>query len=165
MNTHTAYLSLGSNIDAEANIRSAMRALQADFRDVLFSPVYRCPAVGFEGDDFINLAARIVTEMEPLELRNYLAELENRHHRDRTVPRWSSRTLDVDILLYDDLCLISPVLEIPRQEILTAAFSLKPLADLAPDLIHPVTRERIGDMWNRFPHDEGGLRQIVFELD
>ena len=165
MNAHTAYLSLGSNIDAEANIRSAMRALQADFRDVLFSPVYRCPAVGFEGDDFINLAARIVTEMEPLELRNYLAELENRHHRDRTVPRWSSRTLDVDILLYDDLCLISPVLEIPRREILTAAFSLKPLADLAPDLVHPVTRERIGDMWNRFPHDEGGLRQIVFELD
>ena len=164
MNTHTAYLSLGSNINAEANIRSAMHALQTDFIDVSFSPVYRCPAVGFEGDDFINLAARIITELKPLELRNYLADLENQHHRDRTAPRWSSRTLDIDILLYDDLYLVSPVLEIPRREILTAAFSLKPLADLAPDLVHPVTRERIGELWSRFPRDEGGLRQIVFEL-
>ena len=165
MKTRTAFLSLGSNIDAEANIRSAMRALQADFQDVMFSPVYRCPAVGFEGEDFINLAARILTELKPLELRNYLAALENRHDRDRTAPRWSSRTLDVDILLYDDLCLMSPVLEIPRREILTAAFSLKPLADLAPDLVHPVTGERIADLWDRFPRDEGGLRQIDFELD
>ena len=165
MKTRTAFLSLGSNIDAEANIRSAMRALQADFQDVMFSPVYRCPAVGFEGEDFINLAARILTELKPLELRNYLADLENRHDRDRTAPRWSSRTLDVDILLYDDLCLMSPVLEIPRREILTAAFSLKPLADLAPDLVHPVTGKRIADLWDRFPRDEGGLRQIDFELD
>lgn len=160
MNAHTAYLSLGSNIEPEANIRSAMRALQADFEDVVFSPVYRCPAFGFEGDDFINLAARIRTGLEPLKLRDCLAELEDRHHRDRNVPRWSSRTLDVDILLYDDLYLMSPVLEIPRKEILTAAFTLKPLADIAPDQVHPTVGKSIRMLWEEFPGPKNELQHI-----
>ena len=70
------------------------------------------------------------------------------------VPRWSSRTLDIDILLYGDLWLQSPALEIPRKEILTAAHVLKPLADLAPDLQHPVERVTIADLWAKFPKDE-----------
>ncbi len=160
MNTHTAYLSLGSNIEPEVNIRSAMQALQANFGDVLYSPVYQCPAFGFEGADFVNLAARVRTGLEPLDLRNYLAELENRHQRDRTAPRWSSRTLDVDILLYDDLYLVSPVLEIPRKEILTAAFTLKPLADIAPELVHPVVGKSIRTLWEEFPGSKNELQHI-----
>ena len=158
MNTHTAYLSLGSNIEPEVNIRSAMSALQTDFDGVSFSPAYRCPAVGFEGNDFINLAACVNTTLQPLELRHYLAELENRHLRDRSAPRWSSRTLDIDILLYDDLFLMSPVLEIPRREILTAAHVLKPLADLAPDLLHPVVHRTVALIWENFPKDKVSLR-------
>jgi 2-amino-4-hydroxy-6-hydroxymethyldihydropteridine diphosphokinase len=161
LNRHSAYLSLGSNIEPEANIRSAMSALKADFDDVAFSPAYRCPAVGFKGDDFINLAACINTRLKPLELRHYLAELENRHKRDRLAPRWSSRTLDIDILLYDDLYLMSPALEIPRKEILTTAHVLKPLADLAPELLHPLVQRTIALIWKDFPKNEVSLSPVV----
>lgn len=161
MSLHTAWLSLGSNIDARANIRSAMEALARAFRNVSFSPAYTSPAVGFEGDDFINLAARADTDLGPMELSRWLQELESLQGRDRSGPRWSSRTLDVDILLYDDLWLISPTLEIPRKEILSMAHVLKPLADLAPDLVHPMEGVTMGQLWARFPQQDSPLNPIT----
>ena len=155
------YLGLGSNIDAPANIRSAMAALQESFAVVSFSPIYRSPAEGFEGDDFLNLVARIETALGPLELNDRLHELENRHGRDRSAPRWSSRTLDIDILLYGDLWLESPALEIPRKEILTFAHVLKPLADLAPNLVHPVERVTMTKLWHQFPRQEMLLKETI----
>ena len=86
------YLGLGSNIEAPTHVRAAIRELQASFEDAAFSPVYHSPAMGFRGDDFLNLAARIDTDTPPLELADWLREVENRHGRDRSVPRWSSRT-------------------------------------------------------------------------
>jgi 2-amino-4-hydroxy-6-hydroxymethyldihydropteridine diphosphokinase len=150
----TAYLGLGSNIEPERHFPTAMRALKEIFDDVAFSPVYRSPAFGLDGDDFLNAVARIETSLSPLELDARLHAIEDDHGRDRSVPRWSSRTLDIDILLYGDLWLQSPRLEIPRKEILTAAHVLKPLADLAPDLQHPVERVTIADLWAKFPKDE-----------
>lgn len=156
----TAYLGLGSNIDARQNIASAIHCLQESFDKATFSPAYQTPAHGFEGNDFINLVARVDTELCPLELKDFLGELENRHNRDRETPRFSDRTLDVDILLYDDLYLVSPVLEIPRAEILEVAYVLKPLADLAPKLVHPVTRKTIGRHWNEFSQQDFVLELI-----
>lgn len=161
MTTRKAYLGLGSNIDARRNITSAIDALKKQFGEVDLSPVYRCPAVGFEGDDFINLVAGIETRMTPLELDAFLHELENAHGRDRSAPRWSSRTLDIDVLLYGDLWLISPALELPRKEILTTAHVLKPLAELAPDLLHPVERKSIAELWARFPQKEAKLQPVT----
>ncbi|HSM69185.1 MAG TPA: 2-amino-4-hydroxy-6-hydroxymethyldihydropteridine diphosphokinase, partial [Xanthomonadales bacterium] len=126
-----AYLGLGSNVDAERHIRIAVQALEEQFGQVELSPVYRSEAVGFEGDDFLNLAARITTNMTPLQLRAFLRALEARHGRDRNTPKWSDRTLDIDILLYDELVVYGEDLEIPRREILKFAHVLKPLADLA----------------------------------
>ena len=77
----TVYLSLGSNIDARANIVSGIEALETSFGTVGLSPVYRAAAVGFEGDDFINLVARIETSMTPVELKDFLTLLEDRHDR------------------------------------------------------------------------------------
>ena len=156
----TAWLSLGSNIDAERNIASAMRALTRDYDDSQFSPVYRSAAVGFEGDAFINLVAAIRTGLGPLQLKAALTALENAHRRDRSAPRWSSRTLDVDILLYDDLWLMSPELEIPRDEITEMAHVLKPLADLAPDLGHPVAGCSMTELWTRFDGARDGIERI-----
>jgi 2-amino-4-hydroxy-6-hydroxymethyldihydropteridine diphosphokinase len=156
----TAYLGLGSNVDARANIRSGIAALREAFGDVVLSPVYRAPAVGFEGDDFINLVARIETGLDPLQLRDFLHELEDRHGRDRGRPKFSDRTLDIDILLYDDLYLLSPLLEIPRDEILTAAHVLRPLADLAPDLQHPALRRSMAELWSDFRGDRAGLEAM-----
>jgi 2-amino-4-hydroxy-6-hydroxymethyldihydropteridine diphosphokinase len=156
----TAWLSLGSNIEAERNIASAMRALTKDFDDTQFSPVYRSAAVGFEGSAFINLVAAIRTVLEPLQLKAALTALEDAHRRDRSAPRWSSRTLDVDILLYDDLWLLSPELEIPRDEITEMAHVLKPLAELAPDLRHPVAGCTMTELWTRFAGEREGIERI-----
>lgn len=143
----TAYLGLGSNVNARRNILSAIAVLRETFNNVRLSPAYQTRSVGFDGDDFINLTAAIETDLQPLELKQFLNELEDRHGRVRNVAKFSDRTLDIDILLYDDLYLISPLLQIPRTEIMTFTHVLKPLADLAPGLQHPVCRKTIGEIW------------------
>lgn len=143
-----AYLSLGSNIEPEKHLRAAVAELRERFGDVLLSPVYRTPAVGFEGADFLNAAARIQTELSPQELDDWLHALEDRHARDRSGPRFSSRTLDVDLLLYDDRVMRGGGhLELPRQELATQAFVLKPMVDIAPDAAHPTLGRTLGELW------------------
>ena len=154
------YLGLGSNIDARANISSGIDVLRQTFDRVECSPVYQTAAFGFEGNDFINLAAGIETDMSPLALKHFLTGLEDQHDRNRQSPKFSDRTLDIDILLYDDLFLISPELSIPHGDILEAAHVLKPLADLAPDLLHPAVRKTMIELWNDFPLKDVELVRI-----
>jgi len=158
-----AYLGLGSNVDPERSIAAGIAELGAAFGEVALSPAYRARAIGFVGNDFINLVARIETDLAPLELRAFLHALEERHGRDRALPKYSDRTLDIDILLYDDLYLVSPQMEIPRDEILTAAHVLRPLADLAPNLRHPVLRRPVRELWEAFTGDPGDLREVPLE--
>ena len=96
-----AYLSLGSNLEPERHLRAALDELRVRFGAIDVSPAYRSRAVGFEGNDFINLAVALDTELEPEALNDWLHALEDRHGRRRDVPRYSDRTLDVDIVLYD----------------------------------------------------------------
>lgn len=151
----TVWLGLGSNQNAESQIRSAIVELKEQFTDLTLSPAYRSTAVGFDGDDFINLVARAETDMSPMDLREYLRDLEDRFGRRRDVPKFSDRSLDIDILLYDDLVLLSPVLEIPRAEITKFAHVLKPLTDLEPDLMHPSERRSMTDIW-----EMSGLKEL-----
>lgn len=155
-----AYLGLGSNVNARAHIAAGISALREKFSDVRLSPAYQTAAVGFDGDDFINLTASIDTALQPIELKNFLNDLEDRHGRLRDVPKFSDRTLDIDILLFDDLYLLSPVLEIPRPEIMKFAHVLKPLADLAPDLVHPINRKTIDEIWRDYSGNRGALKTI-----
>ncbi|MFN3842834.1 MAG: 2-amino-4-hydroxy-6-hydroxymethyldihydropteridine diphosphokinase [Rehaibacterium terrae] len=135
----TAYLSLGSNVDPQRNLCAAAAALEKRFGRVELSPLYRTPAVGFEGDDFLNAAARIETGLSPDALDDWLHALEDAQGRRRDVPRFSSRTLDIDLVLYDDLVYRGKGnLELPRPELLTQPFVLRPMADIAPDVLHPV---------------------------
>jgi len=156
----TAWLGLGSNTNAEANIRAGINELKETFENVSLSPAYISTAVGFDGDDFINLIARVETGMQPIELRLYLRNLEDRYGRKRNVPKFSDRSLDIDILLYDDLVLLSPVLEIPRAEIMKFAHVLKPLADLEPDLVHPSELRTMAQIWASSGLDDGYLRLL-----
>jgi len=143
---HRAYLSLGSNIEPERHLRAAIAELRARFGDVLVSPVYRSGAVGFDGPDFLNLAAAIDTDLDPPALDAWLHALEDRHGRRRDVRRYASRTLDVDIVLIDDLVVEGPGhLRIPRPE-LREAFVLKPLSDIAPDVRDPVSGSTLADL-------------------
>jgi 2-amino-4-hydroxy-6-hydroxymethyldihydropteridine diphosphokinase len=157
----TAWLGLGSNVNAETHIRAGISALKETFGDVSLSPAYASTAVGFEGADFINLVARVETDMQPLELRQFLRDLEDRYGRKRDAPKFSDRSLDIDILLYDDLVLLSPVLEIPRAEILKFAHVLKPLADLDPGLVHPSELRSLNDIWESSGLDDACLQLLT----
>jgi 2-amino-4-hydroxy-6-hydroxymethyldihydropteridine diphosphokinase len=142
-----AWLSLGSNLEPERHLRAALADLRVRFGELLVSPTWRFPAVGFDGPDFLNLAVGIDTDLDPQTLNEWLHALEDRHGRRRDVPRFSSRTLDVDIVLYDDLVLDGPGhLEIPRKE-LAQAFVLKPLADIAPAVREPRSGRSLAELW------------------
>jgi 2-amino-4-hydroxy-6-hydroxymethyldihydropteridine diphosphokinase len=159
-----AYLSLGSNIEPEKHLRAAIRALRERFGEVRLSPMYRTAAVGFDGDDFLNAAARIETDLDPLALDAWLHALEDAHARDRSGPRFSSRTLDIDLLLHDDTVLRGPChLELPRAELETQAFVLKPMVDIAPDLVHPVRRIALRELYAALA-DKGRLQEIEFSV-
>ena len=147
----TAWLSLGSNLEPERHLPAAAQALRERFGPVVFSPVYRTPAVGFEGPDFLNAAAALQTDLDPYELNHWLHALEDAQGRQRGGERFSSRTLDIDIVFFDDLVLKGPGnLELPRPE-LRHAFVLKPLADIAPGLRVPTTGHTLADLWASHP--------------
>lgn len=146
-----ALLSLGSNVDPEAHLRAAIAALHARFDDVVVSAVYRFPAVGYVGPDFLNAAARVRTDLAADALNAWLHALEDTHGRDRSGPRYSDRTLDIDIVLYDDAVLDGPGhLRIPRDE-LRHAFVLRPAAEIAPDWRHPVQGQTLSRLWDVHP--------------
>lgn len=146
-----ALLSLGSNKQPEHHLRAAVAELRTRFGGVRVSPVYRTPALGFEGPDFLNCAAAIASDLGPQALNDWLHALEDRHGRRRDVPRFSSRTLDVDIVYFDDRVMRGEGnLELPRPE-LKHAFVLKPLADIAPDFVDPVRGRRLAELWAEHP--------------
>lgn len=146
-----AFLSLGSNIDAERNLRSAFAALRERFGDVVGSKVYRFAAVGFDGPDFLNAAAVIDSDLDPFALNDWLHALEDAHGRDRSGPRFGDRPLDIDIVFYDALVLDGPGhLQLPRDE-LRHAFVLKPLADIAPDFVDPRSGRTLAALWASSP--------------
>lgn len=155
-----AYLSLGSNVDAETHLRGAVDALRARFGEVALSPVYRTAAVGFDGNTFLNAAAVIETDLEPQALNDWLHALEDAHGRDRSGPRHGDRTLDIDIVLFDERELAGPGhLRIPRPE-LQHAFVLKPLADIAPQAIVPGTGCTLAQLWARHPEHDLPLQAV-----
>ena len=142
-----AYLSLGSNLDAETHLRDAIAALRARFGEVRLSPVYRTRAVGFDGADFLNAAAVVDSDLDPPALNDWLHALEDEHGRERSGPRYGDRTLDIDIVLFDDLVLPGRGnLQLPRPE-LKHAFVLRPLADIAPDVAVPGDGRTLAQLW------------------
>ena len=152
-----AYLSLGSNLEPHRYLRAALDELRARFGAIEVSPAYRSRSVGFEGADFVNLAVGLDTELGPEALNDWLHALEDRHGRRRDVPRYSDRTLDVDIVLYDEQVIDGPGhLQIPRKE-LRHAFVLKPLADIAPQARHPVSGLTMAALWAVFPQEREPL--------
>ncbi|MGY3041302.1 2-amino-4-hydroxy-6-hydroxymethyldihydropteridine diphosphokinase [Rhodanobacter sp. TND4EL1] len=155
------YLSLGSNLEPHRHLSAALAALRARFGALVVSPAYRSAAVGFDGGAFVNLAVGLDTELPPEALNDWLHALEDLQGRRRDVPRYSDRTLDIDIVFYDDLVLDGPGhLQIPRNE-LQHAFVLKPIADIAPDFRHPRSGARMAELWAAFPAGAEPLQREV----
>ena len=156
-------LSLGSNIDAPNNIRKAVRALRHEFDALKCSSVYESEAIGFVGANFLNLVAIIETTADLSSISRFLKLLEDRFGRNREQPRFSARTLDVDILFYGDEKTKSGEIELPKEEITQYAFVLQPLAELLPDRIHGFTGLTYADLWDEFDQSNQQLWKVDFD--
>lgn len=155
------YLSLGSNVAPQRYLNAALTELRARFGAIAVSPAYRNKAVGYDGPDFVNLAVGLDTDLEAEALNDWLHQLEDRHGRRRDVPRYSDRTLDVDIVLFGEQVIDGPGhLRIPRKE-LQYAFVLKPLADIAPQARHPVSGQSMAALWAAFPQEREPLTPVA----
>jgi len=153
------YVSIGSNVDREHNIPGGLQALYRRFGPLAVSTVYECPAVGFEGEDFYNLVVGFDSEEPIADVHAALHEIEDRYGRDRSKPKFSPRTLDLDLLLYGDRIWREGRLVLPRPEIDRVAFVLGPLAELAGDRLHPVHDVPFTALWARF--DGIGAGEII----
>jgi 2-amino-4-hydroxy-6-hydroxymethyldihydropteridine diphosphokinase len=157
------YVAAGSNIRPRTHLRRALAELHAAYPDLRVSPAYSNRAVGFEGDDFINLVVGFDTD-EPLDaLLARLHAVEERCGRPRNAPKWAPRSLDLDVLLYGDHVGEFPGAILPRPDLVRRPYMLGPLAALAPDARHPVLGERIGDLWARFDRAGHELVQVSLE--
>lgn len=133
------YLSLGSNVEPEKNLCSCMKALKQRFAVVMTSKIYRTPAEGFVGADFLNSVVCLETENSIDSLRIGLRSIEREHGRRRSQSeKFNSRTLDIDLLLYDDAVVEEANYRLPHRDVLKYAFVLYPLSEIAPDVLHPV---------------------------
>lgn len=157
------YISIGSNIEPARHVRLAVTALHEYFGKLDISSVYESEAVGFAGDNFYNLVVGLDTELAVNEVNRILHAIEDRYGRERSGPRFSARTIDLDLLLYDELVMAEGKLVLPREEILQNAFVLWPLAEIAPELIHPIEKTAMSVLWARFDKDKQQLRPIEFD--
>ncbi len=158
------YISLGSNIDREANTRSGVAALRRAFGELTLSSVFESEAVGFVGDAFFNMVVACETELTVHDCNRCLRDIEDAHGRDRSGPRFSSRSLDLDLLLYDDRVLDERGLVLPREEILKNAFVLWPLAEIAPQRRHPVSGRSYAEHWAAFDKHREKLHPVEFDF-
>jgi 2-amino-4-hydroxy-6-hydroxymethyldihydropteridine diphosphokinase len=155
------YISIGSNIEPDSNIRSALAMLRLEFGELRLSTVYRNPAVGFQGDDFYNLVAGWRTALPLTAVLQRLDYIELVHSRgNREHKKFVPRGLDLDLLVYGDLVSAEPVL--PRRDILRYAYVLKPLAELAGDSLHPVEHKTYAQLWKEFA-GERDLQAVELE--
>ena len=160
----TIYISLGSNINKEQNTRVGINALKQAFGELTLSSVYESESVGFEGDVFYNMVIACQVNTPVQQTNQILRDIEDANGRDRSGPRFSSRTLDLDLLLYDDLVLDENGLKLPRGEILKNAFVLWPLAEIAPDLKHPQAGLSYAELWSAFDKSKENLKPVEFSL-
>jgi 2-amino-4-hydroxy-6-hydroxymethyldihydropteridine diphosphokinase len=156
----TVYVGLGSNIDPEDNLHLAIRELRERFGELEVSAVYRSAAVGFEGPDFLNLVASFESDISPQAICDEIEAIHNRAKRDPHGGKWESRPLDIDLLLYNDLVMDERPVRIPREDVLEYSFVLRPLAELAPDLVHPVTGRTMLEHWQEFDASRHSLEVV-----
>ncbi len=144
------FVAAGSNVEPQANLTKALAELARRFHEVQVSPWYRNAAVGFAGEDFINFVFGFGTDLTVHATLAQLREVETICGRPRNAPKWAARSMDLDVLLYDQLVLAEPALTLPRPDLLVRPYMLGPLADIAPDLVHPTQGRTIAVLWAAF---------------
>ncbi len=154
------YLGLGSNIDPEENLRIGVRELRRRFGDVVLSDTYQSAAVGFDGADFLNLVVRLESSDTAASIHEQIEAIHKTTGRLPGKEKYSSRPLDIDLLLFDDLVTDDVPLRLPRPDILEYSFVLRPISEIAPDLIHPETGQTLADHWRAYDETSHPLTPV-----
>ena len=143
------YISLGSNIEPVAHLTQGLRELTKHLGHLQLSTVFESEAVGFKGTNFLNMVAAAETQLSVSEINTLFKQIERDNGRVPGAKKFASRTLDLDLLLYDELICDKPVM-LPRPEITENAFVLWPLAEIAPDLVHPLMGKNYQTLWQDY---------------
>jgi len=145
------YIGIGSNIERERHIAEALERLDATFGKLLLSPVYESEAIGFDGAAFYNLVAGFDTDRSIPQLATLLRAIEAENGNPGHLPKFSARSLDLDLLIYGNKCGNSDGIELPRADITDYAYALWPLADIAATELHPQLGISYRDLREQFP--------------
>lgn len=157
------YVAAGSNVEPEKYLARALRELAATYGPLTLSPAYRNQAVGFAGADFINLVVGFRTEDEVGQVRQQLQKIEAACDRPPDAPKWAPRTMDLDILLFGDLVSDEPGLKLPRPDLTRRLYMLRPMADIAPDVRHPVLGKTMRELWESFEGDAHTMVEVFLD--
>jgi|SRR5690606_8916041 len=163
-------LGLGSNREPRLHLEAGLRALEARYGELQLSGVFESEPVGFRGPDFLNLVVTLETPETLEEMLHFLKQLEECHGRLRETPRFSDRNLDIDILIFGDLCgryaggrEYGDVI-LPRPEVTVNAYVLRPLAQLLGARLHPPSGKTYGELWESFDQSTQRVRPAGFSF-
>lgn len=145
--TVDVYVAAGSNVEPRSHLRRALDELAKYYPALTVSTAYRNPAVGFEGEDFINLVVGFRTADSMRTVLERLHAIEALCGRPRHAPKWAPRSMDLDVLLYGDLVATEKDYTVPRPDLLKRAYMLAPLAEIAPQTVHPLAKQTIAELW------------------
>jgi 2-amino-4-hydroxy-6-hydroxymethyldihydropteridine diphosphokinase len=160
----TVFLGIGSNESPEENLQLATRELRSRYGELELSPVYKSASVGFDGADFLNLVLRFQSDASARSICSEIELIHNLAGRVRDSDKWESRPLDIDLLLYNELIEDDRPVRVPRDDILRYSFVLRPLAELAPSHVHPVTGKTLLEHWQEFDAASHPLEEIHVEM-
>ncbi len=153
------FIGIGSSINRGENIREGVLILKTYFPDLQLSTVYESEAVGFDGGNFYNLVAQFNSDLSVKELVTILKRIEVQLGRPEKAIKYAPRTLDLDLLLYDQK--VDSNNDLPRAEITKNAFVLQPLAELAPTLKHPILAISYQQLWSDYPKNKQKLWEVT----
>jgi 2-amino-4-hydroxy-6-hydroxymethyldihydropteridine diphosphokinase len=154
------FVAAGSNVEPEKNLERACAEIAHTWPDAHFSRAWRNAAVGFEGPDFINLVVGF-SAAQPLHfVIEKLRGIETNCGRPRYAPKWASRTMDLDVLLFGDRVEKTTDYTLPRPDLLKRPYMLGPLAEIAPDFVHPTEHKTIGELWADFDCDGHQMQEV-----
>ncbi|HEU5468328.1 MAG TPA: 2-amino-4-hydroxy-6-hydroxymethyldihydropteridine diphosphokinase [Steroidobacteraceae bacterium] len=158
-----AHVAAGSNVRPRSSLAHALALLEREFPGLRASRAYSNPAVGFTGDDFVNLVVAFPADIPTADLLERLKSVERACGREPGAPKWGPRTLDLDLLLHGESVGRVAGKTLPHPDLLTRAWVLGPLAELAPGLVHPVAGETIATLWSRFDRRAHPLTPVALE--
>jgi len=158
------FVAAGSNVEPEKNLARACAEIAHTWPDAHFSRAYRNVAVGFDGPDFINLVVGF-SAAQPLEsVITRLQGIETLCGRPRYAPKWASRTMDLDVLLFGDRIEKTTEYTLPRPDLLKRPYMLGPLAEIAAEVMHPTEQRTIGKLWEAFDRDGHVMTPVAIDV-